>query len=233
MQSILTIEQVSKKFENTSSILQGIDVTFEAESFITILGPSGSGKTTLLHIIAGLLKPTSGKVLYKNEDITAFSEKKLAHWKRAEVGTIFQNYLLLNNLTVRENINIGIDSKSTPLPFDRLIRILDIENILDKFPSQLSGGQQQRVAIARAVIKKPSILFCDEATGALDEMNSKNVVELLHQLKRTFGITILFTTHNMQIARTADRVITLKDGILFRDTINQHPISAVEMVWGE
>ena len=154
MQSILTIEQVSKKFDTIPSILQGINVTIEAESFITILGPSGSGKTTLLHIIAGLLKPTSGKVLYKNEDITTFPEKKLARWKRTEVGTIFQNYLLLNNLTVRENINIGIDSKSTPLPFDRLIRILGIEDILDKFPAQLSGGQQQRVAIARAVIKK-------------------------------------------------------------------------------
>ena len=103
---------------------------------------------------------------------------------------------------------------------------------MDKFPSELSGGQQQRVAIARAVIKKPDILFCDEATGALDENNSKKVVALLHHLKQSLGLTVIFVTHNLQIAETADRVITIKDGLIHQDKINQNPISAYEMIWG-
>lgn len=110
--------------------------------------------------------------------------------------------------------------------------MLEIEDILGKFPSQLSGGQQQRVAIARAVIKKPSVLFCDEATGALDEANSKKVVELLHRLKETYGISVLFVTHNLQIARTAERVVTITNGLLHRDEANAHPIAAADMVWG-
>lgn len=112
------------------------------------------------------------------------------------------------------------------------MRILELEQYLKKFPAQLSGGQQQRVAIARAVIKCPKLLFCDEATGALDEKNSKKVVELLHTIKRELGVTILFTTHNEQIAKTADRVLTIKDGMLYRDIRNEHPIAASEMVWG-
>lgn len=110
--------------------------------------------------------------------------------------------------------------------------MLEISDILDKFPAQLSGGQQQRIAIARAVIKAPRLLFCDEATGALDEANSKKVVELLHNLKSTFGVTILFTTHNVQIAQTSDRVLTIKNGLLAGDVINRTPISAADMVWG-
>lgn len=109
--------------------------------------------------------------------------------------------------------------------------ILEIDHLLDAFPAQLSGGQQQRVAIARAVIKKPDILFCDEATGALDEANSKKVVALLHSMKSTFGITILFVTHNLQIAETANRIITIKDGLIYHDRLNEHPISANDMVW--
>lgn len=179
-----------------------------------------------------MLKPTTGTVAYEDQMITTFSQVQLADWKRANVGNVFQNYMLLNNLTAEENIKVGICPGMTPLAFDRLTRILEIDHLLDKFPAQLSGGQQQRVAIARAVIKGPSLLFCDEATGSLDEANSKKVIELLHNLKNTFGVTILFTTHNEQIARTADRVLTIKDGTIFRDVVNDNPISASDMVWG-
>jgi putative ABC transport system ATP-binding protein len=164
--------------------------------------------------------------------MSSYTESQLADWKRAEVGNVFQNYLLLNNLTAKENIKIGISPNKPPIAFDRLTRILEIEDILSKFPYQLSGGQQQRVAIARAVIKSPSLLFCDEATGALDEANSKKVVDLLHNLKSSFGVTILFTTHNQQIAQTANRVLTIKDGQIYNDLINENPITASEMVWG-
>jgi len=186
----------------------------------------------LLNILSGLIRPTAGTVQYEDKVITDYSEAQLADWKRAEVGNVFQNYLLLNNLTAEENIKIGISPGKPPLAFDRLTRILEIDGILDKFPAQLSGGQQQRVAIARAVIKGPRLLFCDESTGSLDEANSKKVVELLHSLKSTFGVTILFTTHNRQIAETADRVLTIKDGLLHNDMINENPISAGDMVWG-
>lgn len=232
MKPILRTENVTKKFNGQELVLKGISTAMTEGSFTVILGQSGSGKTTLLNVMSGLLKPTTGEVWYEDSKITALSEARLADWKRAKVGSIFQNYLLLNHLTAEENIRIGLSPDTTALPFDRLTRILEIDDILKKFPSQLSGGQQQRVAIARAVIKNPSVLFCDEATGALDEANSKKVVELLHSLQSTFGITILFITHNAQIAETADRVITIKNGLISQDKINEHPISPSDMIWG-
>jgi putative ABC transport system ATP-binding protein len=232
MPVILKAENITKKFNDNEKILKGITLSIENETFTAILGPSGSGKSTLLNVLSGLLKATSGRVWYKDKDITLFNEGQLADWKRNEVSNIFQNYMLLNNLTAGENIKIGISNQLEALSFERLVHLLKIDSILDKFPAQLSGGQQQRVAIARAVIKKPSILFCDEATGALDEANSKQVVELLHDIKKNFGVSILFVTHNLQIAETADRLITIKDGLVSADRINQNPISACDMIWG-
>ena len=228
---IMKAENITKDY-GKESILKGVTLTVYKDTFTAILGPSGSGKSTLLNVLSGMIKPTTGTVAYENQMITTFSQVQLADWKRANVGNVFQNYMLLNNLTAEENIKVGICPGMTPLAFDRLTRILEIDHLLDKFPAQLSGGQQQRGAIARAVIKGPSLLFCDEATGSLDEANSKKVIELLHNLKNTFGVTILFTTHNEQIARTADRVLTIKDGTIFRDVVNDNPISASDMVWG-
>lgn len=231
MKTILKSENITKNY-GKESVVKDISLDIYEDTFTAILGPSGSGKSTLLNIFSGLIRPTAGKVWYEDKIVSSYSESQLADWKRAEVGNVFQNYLLLNNLTAEENIKIGITPGKPPLAFDRLTRILEIDGILDKFPAQLSGGQQQRVAIARAVIKGPRLLFCDEATGSLDEANSKKVVELLHSLKSTFGVTILFTTHNRQIAETADRVLTIKDGLLCNDVINENPISADGMVWG-
>lgn len=231
MEAILKAEKIEKIFKQ-EKILKGISLEIMPNSFTVLLGPSGSGKTTLLNILSGLLKPSSGKVYYKDKAITEFSKNQLADWKRKNVSNIFQSYLLLNNLTVRENIEIGMFSPDNGLPLDELSHLLEIHHLLDKFPSELSGGQQQRVAIARAVIKKPDILFCDEATGALDENNSKKVVALLHHLKQSLGLTVIFVTHNLQIAETADRVITIKDGLIHQDKINQNPISAYEMILG-
>lgn len=231
MKVILKSENVTKDY-GKEHILKGVSLAIYENTFTAIRGPSGSGKSTLLGILSGLIRPTGGAVRYGDKAITDFTETQLADWKRAEVGNVFQNYLLLNNLTAEENIKLGISPNKAPLAFDRLTQILEIDGILDKFPAQLSGGQQQRVAIARAIIKSPSLLFCDEATGSLDETNSKKVVELLHRLKSTFGVTVLFTTHNGQIAETADRVLTIKDGYLHNDMVNENPISAGDMVWG-
>lgn len=231
MKTILKAENVTKEY-GKEKVVKGISLDVYEDTFTVILGPSGSGKSTLLNILSGLIRPTAGTVQYEDTIVSSFSEAQLADWKRAEVGNVFQNYLLLNNLTAEENIKIGIPPDKPPLAIDRLTRILEIDGILDKFPAQLSGGQQQRIAIARAVIKGPRLLFCDEATGSLDETNSKKVIELLHSLKSTFGVTILFTSHNGQIAETADRVLTIKDGFLHTDMINENPISAGDIAWG-
>lgn len=227
---ILCGENLTKTF-GQEQVLKGITLSIEENTFTAILGPSGSGKSTLMNILSGLTRPSGGRVLHDGVEVSGLPEPALADWKRSSVGHVFQSYLLLNNLTAEENIKIGIAPGKASLSFDRLVGLLEIAPILHKFPSQLSGGQQQRVAIARAVIKGPSLLFCDEATGALDEANSKKVVELLHSLKSIFGITILFTTHNQQIAKTADRLLLLRDGLLDSDIINENPICAADMVW--
>lgn len=231
MSPILSAEKITKDY-GKEKVIRGITLTLYQETFTVILGPSGSGKSTLLNILSGMEKPTTGTVKYEDKIITALSQAELADWKRNNIGYVFQNYMLLSNLTAEENIKVGISSKMAPLAFDRLTRILEIDGLLDKFPAQLSGGQQQRVAIARAVIKGTHLIFCDEATGALDEVNSKKVVGLLHSLKNTFGVTILFTTHNVQIAHTANRIITMKDGVIISDMENKNPVSANDMIWG-
>lgn len=231
MKAILKSENVTKDY-GKESVVKGISLDVYEDTFTAILGPSGSGKSTLLGILSGLTRPTTGTVRYEDKTISDYSQTQLADWKRTKVGNVFQNYLLLNNLTAEENIKIGISPGKTPLAFDRLTQILEIDSILDKFPAQLSGGEQQRVAIARAVMKGPCLLFCDEATGSLDESNSKKVVALLHSLKSTFGVTVLFVTHNEQIAKTADRVLTIKNGLLHNDEVNENPISPADMVWG-
>lgn len=231
MTFILRADSITKTFAK-EKVINGITLEIEENTFSVLLGPSGSGKSTLLNILSGLLTPSLGTVCHRGKDITALSEEKLAEWKRSFTGNIFQNYLLLNNLNVRENIEIGINKGRDALDFRQLTEILEIDHLLDKFPAHLSGGQQQRVAIARAVIKKPDILFCDEATGSLDEANSKKVVSLLRSLQRAFGITVLFVTHNLQIAETADRIITIKDGRIYNDRYQEDPIQPEEMVWG-
>lgn len=231
MEVIMKTENLTKNY-GKEHVLKGITLTIHENTFTAVLGPSGSGKSTLLNILSGLIKPDGGSVWCGGAVITDYGEKQLAGWKRRETGNVFQDYLLLDNLTVQENIKIGISPHKPSLSFDRLVRILRLEELLHKFPAELSGGQQQRTSIARAVIKSPRLLFCDEATGSLDEENSKNVVELLHNLQTTFGMTILFTTHNPQIAKTADRIITMKNGTIQSDILNEHPISAKNMVWG-
>lgn len=231
MEVIMKTENLTKNY-GKEHVLKGITLTIHENTFTAVLGPSGSGKSTLLNILSGLIKPDGGSVWCGGAVITDYGEKQLAGWKRREAGNVFQDYLLLDNLTVQENIKIGISPHKPSLSFDRLVRILRLEELLHKFPAELSGGQQQRTSIARAVIKSPRLLFCDEATGSLDEENSKNVVELLHNLQTTFGMTILFTTHNPQIAKTADRIITMKNGTIQSDILNEHPISAKKMVWG-
>ncbi len=229
MKSIIKAEKIIKKFNDNEIVLKGVDLSISENSFNVLLGSSGSGKSTLLNIMSGLLRPTSGKVFYQDAEITSFDNSQMSNLKRNEISNVFQSYLLLPNLTVAENIRIGISKDKKALPFKEIVEMLGISNILNKFPPQLSGGQQQRTSIARAIIKNPKLLFCDEATGALDEDNSKRVIKLLHLIKKQYGITIIFITHNIKIANTAERIITIKDGLIYKDMQNKTSGNTDEM----
>lgn len=230
MKSIIKVQNLRKSYNN-EEVLKGISLEITEKTFTVILGQSGSGKSTLLNIMSGLLKPSDGRVLLDNIDITTMNDRNFSEIKRRDIGYVFQQYLLLNNLTAEENIRIGAPDIKNALDIHYLAEILDISNLLKKFPAQLSGGEQQRVAIARAIIKKPKYLFCDEATGALDEANSKKVIKFIRTAKELFGTTVIFVTHNLSISDVADRVLTLKDGMLISDKINSNPIDVVDMIW--
>ena len=199
-------------------------------SFVTIVGPSGSGKSTLMNIISGLQKPTSGDVILEGKSIVNLSKNELADIRAKKFGHIFQEYNLMQNLTVKENIYMG-KTNTEELSFDEIVETLGINKLLNKYPYEMSGGEQQRTSVARALIKKPKVIFCDEATGALDENNSKNVVSLLVDIKKRYGMTIVFVTHNLEIAKVSERIITMKNGIIFKDEINENPIDAQNMNW--
>ena len=228
---ILEAISVSKKFGDRC-VLGEVSLSVEKAYFIAILGHSGSGKSTLLNVLSTILTPASGKVFYDGEDISSFSQKKIAELRKNKIGFVFQHYMLLPNLTVRENILLGAKDGTGEDELKELCALLGIEKHLDKYPYMMSGGEQQRVCIARAVIKKPEILFCDEATGALDKDNSINIVKLLHEVKNRFGTTVFFTTHNREIAKTADRVLVLEDGHVISDYMNEEILSPDMMAWG-
>ena len=230
MKNLIEVKGVGKSYSVQENVLKKIDLDIEENTFNVLLGQSGSGKSTLLNIMSGLLSPSSGGAYIDGTDINHIREKQLADIRRNRISNIYQDYMLLSELTVRENIELGKGKNNIPL--NEIADSLGIGSLLDKYPSQLSGGQRQRTAIARAVIKKPEVLFCDEATGALDEENSRQVVQLLHDMKEKYGITVVFATHNLKISMTADRVITLKDGTVIKDERNTAPRSPMEIDWG-
>lgn len=235
---ILEAKSVTKKFDERN-VLNEVSLSVEKGHFIAVLGHSGSGKSTLLNVLSTILTPSSGEVFYNGKNITRFSKGEIANLRRDKIGFVFQHYMLLPNLTVRENILLGAEKrdvfehdKTDMSEVEKLSELLGIDKYLDEYPYKLSGGEQQRVCIARAVAKNPEILFCDEATGALDKDNSINIVKLLHEIKKKFGTTIFFTTHNREIAKTADRVLVLEDGNVINDYMNDDIIDPGAMAWG-
>ncbi|PFK43886.1 ABC transporter [Bacillus cereus] len=225
---IIKLNHVKKIFNN-QKVIKDISITIKKNQFTVVVGPSGSGKSTMLNVMSGLLTPSSGEVILDGKDITKMSKDQIRLFRREHVGQIFQSYHLLSYLTARENIEIGAFKNQDLKNLDQLADLLKINHILDKFPAELSGGEQQRIAIGRALIKKPKILFCDEATGALDEENSKNVVKLIHHVKKKFNITIVFITHNLEIAKTADEVITVNNGEIYSVLENKNPLDPDKM----
>lgn len=202
--------------------LKNINLSIEEGEFVAVVGASGSGKSTLLHLLGGLDRPTSGKVIIGGTDIYSINEKDLAIFRRRNVGFIFQFYNLIPVLNVEENIELPIlldYKKPDKKHIDDIINILGLKDRKNHLPSELSGGQQQRVSIGRALATKPAIIFADEPTGNLDSENTKEVMELLKFSVKKYHQTVLLITHDLNIASMADRVITLKDGMILNDEV--------------
>src|SRR5690606_17644121 len=200
--------------------LRGVTVSFNAGELMVMLGASGSGKSTLLNIIGGLDTPSSGRVLYRDQDITAASEKQLTLYRRDHVGFVFQFYNLIPSLTARENIALVTEIARDPMTPEEALDLVNLTDRMDHFPAQLSGGEQQRVAIARAIAKRPVILLCDEPTGALDFQTGVRVLEVIERINQELGTTTAIITHNAPISAMAHRVVTLADGLISSDVAN-------------
>lgn len=195
--------------------LRGVDLDVGRGEFLAVIGPSGSGKSTLFHILGGLAPPTAGEVVIDGTEIRSLTESQRTELRQRKVGFVFQKYNLLPTLTARDNIAIaqalgGVNSR--PENFDHILQLLGIKNRLDHKPSRLSGGEQQRVAIARALVNQPAILLADEPTGNLDTENSNAVLDILRDLNKRTGQTILMITHNPEAAAFADRIVAMRDG---------------------
>ena len=224
---IVRTENLSKTYGSGENLVRAIDdvnLKIEKGEFIAIVGPSGSGKSTLLHLLGGVDNPSSGKIFIDSNDISKYSSKELALFRRRKVGLIYQFYNLIPNLTVRHNIELPLKLDKRKINDEVLldiVRKLGIEDKLDSFPSELSGGQQQRVAIARSLIYSPSLVLADEPTGNLDRENSREIIEILKYFNRTLKQTIIVITHDESIALEAERVITIVDGKIVGDENNE------------
>ena len=211
--------------------LRGIDLDLYPKELAALLGPSGSGKSTLLNILGGLDVPTEGHVSYLGTDLTLVSEKELTAYRRRHVGFVFQFYNLIPSLTALENVAVVTEISDNPMDPEEALAVVDLAKRMDHFPAQLSGGEQQRVAIARAIAKNPSVLLCDEPTGALDFATGIIVLEALETVNRELGTTTVVITHNADIARMADRVIRLADGRIAEVSRNPNRVPARELRW--
>ncbi|AOC91315.1 ABC transporter ATP-binding protein [Bacillus sp. L381] len=222
---ILNIEHLSKIYGKGESSVKALDdVSFSVKKgeFVAIIGPSGSGKSTLLHLLGGVDRPTSGKVLVENTDIYNLNETQLAIFRRRQIGLIYQFYNLIPVLTVEENITLPLlldKHKVNKKQFDDIVKTLNLQNRLHHLPNQLSGGQQQRVSIGRALISSPAIMLADEPTGNLDSKNSKEIIDLLIMFNKTYNQTLIVITHDERIALQADRVISIEDGRIAKDEV--------------
>jgi len=230
----IEISGIKKSFgeaENKTEVLKGIDLTIEKGEICVLLGPSGSGKSTLLNIIGGIDNADSGYISISGEKTADMNEKALSLYRRKHLGYIFQMYNLIPNLNIKENVEVGAYLSENPLDVDEILKTLGLYEHRHKLPNQLSGGQQQRTAIGRAIVKNPDILLCDEPTGALDYNTSKEILRLIEDVNKKYGNTIIMVTHNDAIKNMADRVVTLRDGMIRKNYINENKISATELDW--
>lgn len=234
MKVFLEIKNIKKHFgegESRVEVLKGIDIEIEKGEFCVLLGPSGSGKSTLLNIIGGIDAADEGYISINGEKTADMNEKALTLYRRKHLGYIFQMYNLIPNLNIKENIEVGAYLSDNPLDVDDLLKTLGLYEHRHKLPNRLSGGQQQRTAIGRAIVKNPDILLCDEPTGALDYNTSKEILQLIEDVNKKYGNTIIMVTHNDAIKQMADRVVKLRDGMIRKNYLNETKLTAAELDW--
>ena len=232
--SFIELNSVYKKYkmgEVTINALDGATFSVEQGELCLIVGPSGAGKTTVLNILGGIDSCDDGKVRVGGEAINSLSAKRLALYRRHDVGFVFQFYNLVPNLTALENVELATQISNKALSPDKVLERVGLADRMNNFPAQLSGGEQQRVSIARALAKNPKLLLCDEPTGALDYATGKQILSLLQNTCRETGMTVIIITHNTSLTPMADRVITIKNGRVRRITVNDNPLSVENLEW--
>jgi putative ABC transport system ATP-binding protein len=231
---ILETENLSKTYrmgEVTVPALLETSIAIREGELDVILGPSGSGKSTLLNILGGIDAPTSGRVLFRGQDLSKYGSRELTLYRRRRVGFVFQFYNLIPSLTALENVQMPCEIAPDPGDAERVLREVGLGDRLGHFPSQLSGGEQQRVAIARAVAKNPEVLLCDEPTGALDFETGKQILKLLIDVNARTGKTMLLITHNAAIGKVADRVFRMRSGRVATVDVNERRADPEEIEW--
>ena len=236
MDTILRVESLKKYYGKGPNITKALDsISFQVVKgeFLGIMGSSGSGKTTLLNCLATIIKPTDGSIQMQEKDLGQLKGSQLADYRGKEIGYLFQNFELLDNLTAKENILLPlslhkVDANESKVRLELLSQYLDISGLLDKFPSQLSGGQRQRVAAARALILDPKIVFADEPTGALDSKNATILMQKLSEMNQVEETTILMVTHDSVAASFCNRILFIQDGKLFHEIRRDYPRESQE-----
>lgn len=225
------VKKIYKMGDVKIKALNGASFTIDKGEFAVIAGASGAGKSTILNLMGGMDTATTGKIIVDKENVSKFTAKRLTTYRRYDIGFVFQFYNLVQNLTVRENVELATQICKNPLDVDEVIEAVGLKERSSNFPAQLSGGEQQRVAIARALAKNPKMLLCDEPTGALDINTGKNILKLLSDMCRKNGITVVVITHNQAISAMGDKVIKVKNGIVDSVVINDNPVSVDEIDW--
>ena len=231
---IFSLKDISKKYvmgEVTVNALNNINIDVYDGEFLVILGTSGSGKSTLLNIIGGMDTPSSGKIFFKDQEISSYNQKQLTYYRREHIGFVFQFYNLIPILTAKENVDMATEISKNPADSLEMLDMVGLKGKENNFPSQLSGGEQQRVAVARAAAKRPEILLCDEPTGALDYNTGKKVLHFLQKINSETKTTLIIITHNSGIADIANRVIKMRDGEIKEIICNENPVSAEDISW--
>ncbi|MCL1805836.1 MAG: ABC transporter ATP-binding protein [Clostridiales bacterium] len=227
-------EQLSRYYDNSGlrvTALSGADFAIYPGEFIVVLGPSGSGKSTLLNILGGMDHPSEGKLWHGDKDITKYSLDALAAYRRDVVGFIFQFFNLIPSLTAIENVDLSASIVKSAMKPKEVLDMVGLSGREKHFPSQLSGGEQQRVSIARAIVKRPGLLLCDEPTGALDSTNSAAIIKLLAEVGHKLNCPVIVITHEVSIAKIANRVFYMKDGRIDRQENNPEPLSPDDLTW--
>ena len=232
--SYIELKDVKKTYrmgEVDIHALSGVNFEIEKGEFVIIAGASGAGKSTILNILGGMDGVTSGTVEVDGSMLSSYNSKQLTTYRRYDIGFVFQFYNLVQNLTVRENVEMATQICKEPLDIDEVIESVGLADRKGNFPAQLSGGEQQRVAIARALAKNPKILLCDEPTGALDYNTGKSILKLLHDTCRERNVTVIVITHNLALTAMGDKVIKVKNGLIHSVTTNDNPVPVERIEW--